>query len=268
MLVPAIATLFGCIIGSFLNVLILRHGSGRGISGRSACMSCGHTLYWYDLVPVVSYLAARGRCRYCRSRISAQYPLVEAGVGLSFGVLAGAGMPPFLFAVSCVAVSFMWMIAIYDLRHTIIPDRWAYLLFAFSLLYAFLEGRFAVALLAALLAAAPFFLLWLFSRGRAMGLGDAKLALGVGALVGIPDAAAVVLLSFMLGGAVGALLLLVSRPAFRAAVPRRVFARYLSGFTMKSEVPFGPFLIVACLIVWLSILYQFHIPLFTFVWSG
>ena len=72
------AALLGAIIGSFLNALSFRFNTGRGMSGRSRCMHCGHTLSPFDLVPILSYLFLRGRCRYCDARLSLQYPLVEA----------------------------------------------------------------------------------------------------------------------------------------------------------------------------------------------
>src|SRR3989344_4234135 len=81
---------FGAIIGSFLNVIILRYNTGLsqknsiGFSGRSHCFSCGKNIKWYDLVPVLSFLFLKGRCRHCKSKISIQYPLVEFITGILF----------------------------------------------------------------------------------------------------------------------------------------------------------------------------------------
>src|SRR6185369_195957 len=79
------AALFGSILASFINALSFRWGTGLSIAnGRSRCMRCGHSLSAGDLVPVLSYMYLRGRCRYCGSRISPQYPLVEvAGAALA-----------------------------------------------------------------------------------------------------------------------------------------------------------------------------------------
>src|SRR4051812_42460706 len=81
--------IFGLIIGSFLNVLILRHGE-RSLGGRSACMSCGRTLKWFDLIPVFSWLALLGRCRTCKKKISVQYPIVEATTAILFAAVGSA----------------------------------------------------------------------------------------------------------------------------------------------------------------------------------
>src|ERR1035437_1662273 len=79
--------IFGLIIGSFLNVVILRLNTEKSFGGRSACMSCQNQLVWYELIPVFSFLALRGRCRNCKARISIQYPLVEFTTGLIFALL-------------------------------------------------------------------------------------------------------------------------------------------------------------------------------------
>jgi prepilin signal peptidase PulO-like enzyme (type II secretory pathway) len=83
-LVAAAFFVFGSIIGSFLNVLILRFNTGATFGGRSKCFSCGRELRWYDLVPILSFLFLRGRCRFCKSKISLQYPTVELITGLIF----------------------------------------------------------------------------------------------------------------------------------------------------------------------------------------
>src|SRR6476620_776440 len=75
----------GLCVGSFLNVVILRRGR-QSMSRRSACMSCGNTLAWYDMIPIASWIILRGRCRACGSSISSQYPLVEAATAILFAL--------------------------------------------------------------------------------------------------------------------------------------------------------------------------------------
>lgn len=70
--------LFGLIVGSFLNVVILRMNTGKTLGGRSMCLSCNKKLEWYELIPLVSFIIQRGRCTKCHSKISWQYPIVEA----------------------------------------------------------------------------------------------------------------------------------------------------------------------------------------------
>ncbi len=246
-LLPVIIFLFGLLIGSFLNVVILRMNTGRSVVvGRSKCARCNHTLAWYELVPVFSFLGLRGKCRTCEQSISFQYPLVELVTGITFViayshfVVAGGftiqAIITYIFAL--IVASLLIVIMVYDLRHKIIPDTVVYpfiLLAIGSIFYqAYFVSTFSVwyALLGGALVALPFFLLWFFSKGKLMGFGDVKLALGIGWLVGLASGYGVILLSFWIGGIIGLFLLALTR-------------RY----GMKSQIPFGPFLIVALCIV-------------------
>lgn len=268
---------FGLIVGSFLNVLILRYGA-RGLGGRSACMSCGRQISWYDNVPVLSWMLLRGRCRFCGARISIQYPLVEATTALLFATIGAAPMPLELQIVSLPIAALLVAITVYDLKHTIIPDAWVYSFAALALFSSFVvvppEGYvvgidWLSLLLSGPIVAFPLFLLWLFSRGTWMGLGDAKLALGMGWLLGWSSGLASIFLAFILGGAFSAPLLLLSsgwwQKLVAAFTPYHLLHTALdvkagTGFTMKSEIPFGPFLIVGCLIMWFSEIYHITIP--------
>ena len=119
--------ILGLAVGSFLNVVIYRFGFSERASARSRCAQCGHTLSPYELIPLVSHFALRGRCGSCGSRLSLQYPLVEALVGVLFvltylltpeilsagGVLVALGTLGFWASLVAVVV--------YDIRHTLIP---------------------------------------------------------------------------------------------------------------------------------------------------
>jgi len=130
---------FGLIVGSFLNVVILRLGTGQGIvKKRSHCPRCGHGLAWFELVPLVSFLILRGRCHACHHKISWQYPLVELATGLLFlsaasyqlSAVSGTYYFPF-FSLNfllptlyfLIIISFLVIIFVYDLRTYIIPDK-------------------------------------------------------------------------------------------------------------------------------------------------
>ena len=253
--------IFGLIVGSFLNVVILRKGV-TSLQGRSKCPACGKVIAWYDLVPVFSWICLRGRCHNCGSRISIQYLLVEASTGILFALVGGAPFLGFAFTFYfCAIVALLVCITVYDIHHTIIPDAWAYTFafLAFLLVFAFppqATGYWLLAILAGPIAALPLFLLWLVSQGRWMGLGDAKLALGIGWLLGPFAGVVAIFFSFILGTAILVPLLLYER----AITHIRPFQRRLRGLTMKSEVPFGPFLIGSCLIIWFFQLYGIPTP--------
>src|SRR3989344_3877875 len=252
--------LFGLIVGSFLNVIILRHGV-RSLGGRSGCMSCGRQLPWYDMVPVFSWFVLGGRCRFCRARISIQYPLVEAATAVSFGFIGASSLPVSSQIISCAILAILICITAYDMLHTIIPDQWVW---SFNALALFLALTFPLqatsyqlqAVLAGPIAAAPLFALWLFSRGAWMGLGDAKLALGIGWLLGPAPGLLAIFGAFVIGAAVSLVLLFFSseqrRKIMRLLTPTSISQRPAWGFTMKCEIPFGPFLICSSIIIWFA----------------
>ncbi|MFA6386430.1 MAG: prepilin peptidase [Candidatus Paceibacterota bacterium] len=253
--------LLGTIIGSFLNVIIFRFNTGKTIvSGRSICMTCNRTLRWYELIPLFSFLIQSGKCRRCAEKISHQYPLVEFITGLMFVLVAYHFIPiiffsPLLYLLIVVLFAFIFsiliVISVYDIRHKVIPDK---LVFIFSLT-AFLSifinysdfGTLFVlpsasAILAGPLLALPFFFIWLLSRGKWMGLGDAKLMLGLGWILGIYMGLASMILAFWIGAIVGLFIMFFLK--------KKV--------SMKTEIPFAPFLIISAFIVFL-----FSIDIFT-----
>ena len=249
----------GTVIGSFLNVVIYRTGSGVGYSGRSKCLSCGKMLTAQMLVPLFSFFFQRGRCAYCGTKLSWQYPLVETLSGALFVMVWWVtGFDPLSSGIKETSFFFLdaaiWMtllaITVYDLRHKIIPDRFALcfaLLSGLLLLFRFEQGLLSpyfltftgeyipvwVDLVAGPLLALPFALLWLFSGGRVMGLGDAKLAWGIGWVLGFIGGVSAIILAFWTALIPSLILLFLSRKRF----------------TMKSEIPFAPFLILGTLIV-------------------
>ncbi|MBP6858026.1 MAG: prepilin peptidase [Candidatus Pacebacteria bacterium] len=243
---PIIVFGLGLIIGSFLNVVILRLNTGRSVAkGRSKCARCSNTLAWYELIPVLSFLHLRGKCKTCKNPISFQYPVVELVTALTFIILYTkiilslgfnfVGIVSFLG--SATVASLLIVILAYDIKHKIIPDKIVYPFIIVSLISVFWRHAFTFdsSLIPSLLAgpalSAPFFFLWFFSKGRAMGFGDVKLTLGIGWLLGLAGSLAVFFLSFWLGAIVGLLLMASSKAS------------------IKSEVAFAPFLIVAVFIV-------------------
>lgn len=257
----------GLIIGSFLNVVINREATEEGIGGRSHCPQCKHTLSFLDLVPVLSWLLLRGHCRYCTKSISIQYPTVEIMTALLFLCV---GLSPLTFIEKCFGlciVSLLIAIAVYDLKYMLIPDRWSYAFscsaFVFSALTLHsLPDAFFLAL-AGPLVAAPLWTLWRFSNGRWMGKGDVMFAYGMGWLLGIHLGYIALLGAFVFGAVVSVCILLPLGPILSYAHSRGLvrLSSVEAGFTMKSEVPFGPFLIASCLFVWFSSMYGIALPL-------
>lgn len=220
-----IVFIFGLAVGSFLNVLIDRLPKGRDvIAGRSRCDYCKKILRWYELVPLLSWAIQGGRCRQCHKSLSWQYPLVEIATGVGFIIFVGSYWYWIIF--SALLVIFMA-----DLKYQIIPDSMV-VVGVIGVIGAI--GLIGENVLAGAGAAAFFFLLWLITRGRAMGLGDVKLAFLMGLLLGFPGIIIACYLAFLTGAGVGVILIL----------------RGIKG--LKSKIAFGPFLILGTCItlVW------------------
>jgi len=230
--------LFGLVVGSFLNCLIYRLETGQSfLRGRSFCPDCKHKLGFWDLIPVLSFVWLRGRCRYCQKKISLQYPLVEIATGILFVLFV------LFFEIRfpiidireigfLIIIPFLVVIFVYDLKHFIIPDKVIYPAIVIALIYNLqrcdLLGRSHL-LFSALGAAAFFGAIVLISRGKWMGIGDIKLAFLMGLVLGFPNILAALFLAFFLGAIIGIGLIIFNRK------------------TLKSEVPFGPFLVTGTL---------------------
>ena len=180
----------GLVFGSFANVLIARLPSGESIGGRSRCPGCGHELGILDLLPLVSWLLLRARCRYCRMPISARYPVVELLVAAVFLVTwraAGPGlMPAVLHLVYALA---MIVILFTDFERAIIPNVVVIPVAGLALVAAVFGldpwGPSALAGIAtALVGAGLFLVLFIVSGGGGMGMGDVKLMLFLGLALG------------------------------------------------------------------------------------
>lgn len=256
-LIAIIVFFFGAIIGSFLNVVILRYRSGRGLGGRSMCFSCGKQLHWSELVPIGSFLSQKGKCTVCYAPISWQYPIVEILTGALFVFLYQhfAYLLPFnpllfsiLFAFFAFVFCLLIVLSVYDLKFSVLPDPLTYLFCAVSFIGMFLIQGDAIIIhlpdiwriLSGILLAIPFASIWFFSKGRWMGLGDAKLMMGIGFLLGISSGAAAILLAFWIGALISLGMIAVSRitASFKISI--------------KTAIPFGPFLAASTVVVYLS----------------
>ena len=257
--------IFGAAIGSFLNVVALRYDGDhfvfdeKVIGGRSHCPHCGKTLRWFELIPLVSFVIQTARCRNCRARIGWQYPLVETISGLIFilvplratAIFGPANLLQMIIWV--IAFEILLLISYIDFRLGIIPDElniflgilgitsaifWtsAWGLPTNSLLgpYGMILGGSGPVLLNRIwgaLAGVLFFGFLVYITPKifgqeGMGMGDVKLALALGILVGWPDIAALSAVAFVVGAAAGLIAVSANKK------------------TMKATLPFGPFLAV------------------------
>ncbi|MCW2920188.1 MAG: prepilin peptidase [Thermoleophilia bacterium] len=243
------AAAFGLCVGSFLNVVIVRRGhedwqQRRSLDGRSGCPRCGRELSWYENIPLLSWVALRGRCRGCKEPISWRYPAVELLTSLLWVAVAATadGVPELVTGI--VFMTVLVPVTFIDLQLRIIPDEVNYaaiwLGFACSLGFGPRERFIAGAqwwwleVIISAVAAASFLLLpTLLTRGRGMGAGDVKLVVALGAFLGAP--VAVALMSGFLVALVPSIFLIA--------------ARGLSA-GRKSKIPFGPFLAIGGAIGW------------------
>lgn len=264
---------FGAAVGSFLNVVSLRYNpekfllSREVIGGRSRCPKCGRELRWFELVPVLSFLLQGGSCRRCGAKISLQYPIVEILSGLIFVFVPQHIQNPYLLptaptdyyllvALWVLIFLALLLLSLIDFRLSIIPDE-ANIFLAILGVFIVLVARsdFGVAaqgsflgsyaalfglrgdiwlnhIAAALIAAAIFSFIILITRGKGMGIGDLKLVVPLGLIFGWPDIVLIIGVGFVAGALVGVTLMLSK------------------GKTLKSQVPFGPFLAAAAAIIY------------------
>jgi leader peptidase (prepilin peptidase) / N-methyltransferase len=243
-LLVAFAAVLGVVIGSFLNVVIHRVPRGESVvRPPSACPGCGTQIRPRDNVPVLSWLLLRGRCRACGTGISVRYPLVEAGTGLLFAVMAlrlglDPVLPAFLY-LAAVGVA----LALIDIDVKRLPNALTYPSYPVALLLLGLaavlgsdSGAFVRALLGGVVAFAFYFVLVL-AYPAGMGLGDVKLAGVLGLYLGWLGwgvLAAGLFLGFLLGGVLGVLLVALRKGG------------------RKTKVPFGPFMLLGTLVAVLA----------------
>jgi len=217
----------GLIFGSFTNVIIARIPHGESVvTPSSHCPRCGHRLGVLDLVPVLSWLFLKGKCRYCQEAISIRYPAVELlTAALFMGVFLRWGISAYTLAGWALTVILVSS-AFIDLDEGIIPDVITIPGVVLGLVVSFVTIGFFPALWGALAFGGVLFLVAVISKGG-MGGGDIKLAAVIGAFTGLPGAAVTLLLSSFMGAVFGITLMLMGRAG------------------RKTPVKFGPFLAVA-----------------------
>ena len=229
--------ILGTLIGSFLNVVIFRNPKGESISfPPSHCPNCKTRLTFWDLIPIVSYLYLRGRCRTCNEKVSVQYPIIEGITGLLFiftYLIFGVGLE---FLEYIIILSILIAIFMIDYKHYIIPNGMNLLIFLVTLVFLIVgiitgdkDLSDVLFRFYGLLLGGGFFLLIAIITG-AMGGGDIKLMAALGFLFGFTQTLVLIFFSFIIGGLLSGLLLVLK-------LKKR-----------KDHIPFGPFICIGALI--------------------
>ncbi len=195
---------YGIVIGSFLNVCIYRVPRKESIvSTRSHCMSCGYQLKWYDLVPVLSYLFLRGKCRSCGKPISIQYPIIEMLNGIIYIIIFQKFGFSYTTILYCLVASALLVLSVIDFRIYEIPDGINGLLGGIAVIRVVLDLRnLALYLIGFFCVSSFLFLIYLISKGSAIGGGDIKLMAVGGLLLGYQQ----IFVAFLLGCILGSIL--------------------------------------------------------------
>ena len=231
--------IFGTVIGSFLNVVIDRLPRNESIiKSRSHCEHCRRALSWPDLIPVVSYLVLRGKCRYCHVHIGYYYPIVEALTGLLFIVVTVSLMPNmlglqlfeprslfiwiyFYFLISCLVVIFFT-----DYKYGIIPFKVVLFASLASIVYALITPFFLNHMFTGLSVFAFFLLLFFITKGKGLGFGDVVYAFLMGIVLGYPKILVGLYVAFLTGAIVSLILVWTGKKKMKGG-----------------SIPFGPFLV-------------------------
>ncbi|MGE5392116.1 MAG: prepilin peptidase [Deltaproteobacteria bacterium] len=245
-MIELLVTIIGLVIGSFLNVCIYRIPHGESIAfPPSHCTECGQRLAASDLIPVVSYVLLRGRCRYCKTNIPIRYPLVELLTGMVFLLLYIRYGLSLSFAFYAIMMATMIVVFFIDLDHLIIPDRlvvFASCLAGLTAIYnlfmpltVYGDSIWWNPLLGALIGSGSLLIVAIigsiiFRTDEAMGGGDIKLMIPIGLFLGWRLTIVTLFLAIIIAGLVGIFLLLLKKTS------------------RGSSIPFGPFIVLATFI--------------------
>ncbi len=229
---PAIAAVFGLLVGSFINVVVYRVPRGESIvAPPSRCPQCGHQLSAWENIPVLSWVALGGRCRSCRTPISIRYPLVELTTGALFALAVMEYGPSLPGIAACLMTATLVAILFFDVDHLLIPDSLVLPCAIASAAFGVVQHGVLTSLESAAIAGGGFALVYAATRGRGLGLGDVKLAAALGLALSPGSAVALVAASFVIGAALAVPVLAAGRRGRRDALP------------------FGPFLVIAAYIL-------------------
>ncbi len=232
-----VSIIFGALVGSFLNVCIIRLPKEESIVWPgSHCPHCRKSIRFYDNIPLISYILLKGKCRHCNGPISIQYPLIEGITALGSLILFMKFGPSLSFLIYFTFVAALIVITVIDLYHQIIPDVISLPGIGVGLLASLVLPQFTFfdSLIGFLLGGGSLFLVatlyqWLFKR-EGMGGGDVKLLAMIGAFLGWKAVILTILLGSLIGSIIGIIIMV------------------LKGKDFKYAIPFGPFLSLGAVI--------------------
>jgi prepilin signal peptidase PulO-like enzyme (type II secretory pathway) len=236
----------GTIVGSFLNVVIDRLTFGKSILGRSHCDHCKKQLAWFNLIPVVSFIWQKGTSTCCnKTKLSYWYPVTELLTGVIFVYIVLLPVDIVTKALGLIIASCVIVIVISDTKYQLISDEVQLVLFVclctFILYTNGLNSSVINNIIGALIVPLPLLAIYLFSKGKAMGFADVKLAASIGVILGAPLGFIGLYLGFILGAIFGVMFIISKNK------------------NLRSEMAFGPFLIFGTLITYI---YQLQIMRF------
>jgi prepilin signal peptidase PulO-like enzyme (type II secretory pathway) len=216
-----VALFLGLVFGSFLNVLIPRLHSGEGgiLTGRSHCPKCNTTLTPLDLIPVLSYLFTRGKCRHCKTKVSLWYPIVEITVGLTFLLLSFYFRTPFEWIEHAFYFYILLFIFFFDLKHSEIHDGVLIPAIVIAAGLCFLMPDPLSHLIGGLIGFVFFGAQYVLSKGKWIGAGDMRIGAFMGLILGWQLTLVALFISYILGSIIGIFLMLCKEVKGRSAVP-------------------------------------------------
>ena len=251
----------GTIIGSFIGALTYRIPRGINVAkGRSKCPNCKKTITWYDNIPLVSYLLLKGKCRRCDLIISKRYFLIEFATGLYFLFLfllpkaffCSASMSPYCswesvlgkgsFLLNIFIFLILFSIFVIDIEKQVIPDTlifWGTSIVA-GLIILFFPDTFYFSIFSGLIAASFLLFIYMLTKGKGMGLGDAKLAIFAGLILAWPLTVIWLFSAFLTGAIIGIILILGRKTSFGKSIafgPFLVFSFFLVYFFGDKLLP-------------------------------
>lgn len=224
-------------MGSFLLVVADRIVTNRSfITGRSKCDGCGHTLSWLELIPVMSYLFQKGKCKHCHTTLSIWYPLSEIITGAVFLItfLVSLHLSPMLTVLHLIVVSCLLIIFFADRAYGIIPFPVVVIATLASVGIIVLSESSSILVhgVSGIVASLLFFIVFFVTRGKGMGFGDVVYAFFMGFLLGFPAIIFGLYIAFITGAVVSLILVMLRKKRLRGGT-----------------IPFGPFLVLGTFIM-------------------